>query len=84
MRKIYYFVCGKYKKFKNLRISYILKNIIYSQKCQFFLFFAVTVAVKMKIYFKEILGLINNIKINQKRAEENIGQEFRLKKIDKT
>ena len=38
----------------------------------------------MKIYFKEILGLINNIKINQKRAEENIGQEFRLKKIDKT
>ena len=32
MRKIYYFVCGKYKKFKNLRISYILKNIIYSQK----------------------------------------------------
>ena len=38
----------------------------------------------MKIYLKKkILDLINNMKRCRKLAVENVGQEFRLKKIDK-
>ena len=46
MKKIYCVVCGKHKKFKNPKISYILGKTLA-------LLFAVIVAVKMKRYLKK-------------------------------
>ena len=66
--KIYCNVCNKYRKFKKLEISCILKKAFKS-----FLFFTVSVVMNMKKIFKEesmeilkILGLITNIEEYQK------------------
>ena len=45
MKKIYYIICGKYRKFKNPKISYVFKK-------QFVLLFAVSTSKKMKKYLK--------------------------------
>ena len=34
MKKIHCVICGKYRKFKNPKISYILKKAIISNKCE--------------------------------------------------
>ena len=45
-KKIYCVVCGKYKGFKNLKISYRLEK-------KFFLLFKVLVAVRIERYLKK-------------------------------
>ena len=77
MKEIYCVAFGKYKKFKNLKISYILqKTLVLSTICS-------TCDSKDEKIFKEeesikilkILGLINNIeqyqKIWHKKTEAN-------------
>ena len=67
MKKCYYFVCGNYEKFKNLKISYFLEKT--SVLCIIYRKFG---SKDKKIFKKEsieilkILGLINNIEQNQK------------------
>ena len=65
MKKIYCFICGKYRKFRNLKMSYI-----FGIKRQFFLLFAVSAKMKVKKSLKKknrsveilkILGLFKDI-----------------------
>ena len=45
INKIYCVVCGKYRKFKNSKMPYILQKTVHSIIC--------SVAVKMKRYLKK-------------------------------
>ena len=47
MKKLYCVICGKYRKFKNPKIPYIL------EKTLIFVLFAVSVKMKMKKYLKK-------------------------------
>ena len=61
-----YFVnCIKYRKCKKPKISYLL------EKALFFLLFAVSVKMKMKKSIRKYIIM----------SEENMNQEFRMKKI---
>ena len=79
------------KKMKNIVLCYLQERQTYSIipiEHSFFLLFAVSVKIKMKkkeesIEILKILGLINNIDKYKKykiMPEENMNQEFRLKK----
>ena len=46
MKKLYWIICGKYKKFEKPKISYLFET-------QFFLLFAVGARMKMKKYLKK-------------------------------
>ena len=85
MMKIYSNVCNKYRNFKNIKISYILKIILgLSTICS-------NCGQEYKKIFKEeesieilkIIGLFTNIEEYQK-TYENISQKFRLKNINET
>ena len=88
MKRLYSIICGNYRKFEKSKISYFLEKtlVIYiiCSKCK----------NEDKKIFKEeesiqilkILGLVNNTERYQIyiiMSEENINQEFRLKKINK-
>ena len=45
MKKLYCFICGKYRTFEKPKTSYLLEK-----KKQFFLLFAVSAGMKMKNY----------------------------------
>ena len=71
MKKLYFVICSKYRKFEKHKISYLKKHY-------FFLLFVVSVEMKTfkaeKIFKEEqsletlrILGLINNIEEYQKK-----------------
>ena len=81
---MYYIVCGNYRKFKNPKIPYIFeKSLVFSincSKCQ---------KIYEKIFKEEesvetlkTPGLIKNIQLLLKLAEEKISQEFRLKNVE--
>ena len=87
MKKLFSVICGNYRKFEKSKISYFLEKtlVIYiiCSKCK----------NEDKKIFKEeesiqilkILGLVNNTERYQIyiiMSEENINQEFRLKKIN--
>ena len=85
MKKSFCVICGKYRKYKNPKISYIFeKTLVLSiicTKCK---------NEDEKIFKEEesieilkILDLFKNI-LYKKMVEENISQEFKLKNIDKT
>ena len=52
MKKLYCVICGKYRKFKNPKIPYIL------EKTLIFVLFAVSVKMKMEKYLKKKNQLI--------------------------
>ena len=88
MKRLYSIICGNYRKFEKSKISYFLEKtlVIYiiCSKCK---------NEDEKIFKEEesiqilkTLGLINNTERYQIyiiMSEENINQEFRLKKINK-
>ena len=47
MEKLYYVICGKYRKFKNPKISYIFRKTLVLP------FFCSKCKMKMKTYLKE-------------------------------
>ena len=49
MKKIYCYMCGKYRKCKKPKMSYIFKK----KKHQFFVLFAVSTRMKMKKYLEK-------------------------------
>ena len=81
MKKLYCVICGKYKKFRNPKISYVFV------KHQYFLLFAGSARIKMKKYlkkqdqlrFKKFLVSLKIYNYFKNMVEENISQEFRLK-----
>ena len=48
MKKLYWFICGTYRKFEKPKISYLLEKKISS-----FLLFTVSARMKMKNYLKK-------------------------------
>ena len=80
MKKLYCFICGKYRKFEKTKTSCLQK------KYQLFLLFAVSVKMKTKKYLKKK----NKLKYQKflvlliiKKSimpEENMNQEISLKK----
>ena len=48
MKKVYGVICGKYRKFKNPKISFIFGKLSF-----FFLLFSVITTMKMKKYLKK-------------------------------
>ena len=83
MKKLYYIICGKYRKFVKPKISYLLEKAlvlsIICSKCK---------NEDEKLFKEEesieilkILGLIENIYFKN-MVEENISQEYRLKNLN--
>ena len=85
-KKIYCVICGKYRKFKKPKISYIFeKTLDFSvtcSKCQNE--DEKTQKEEESIEILKTLGLIKSIYLLQNMSKENIIQEFRLKNIDQT
>ena len=77
MKKLYYVICGKYRKFKNPKISHIFENtLVLSIICS-------KSENEDEQIFKEekSIEIYNDFKI---MVEESISQEFRLEKSDET
>ena len=81
MKKVYYVICSKHRKFEKPKMSYLLEKIlvfsVVCSKCK---------NEDEKIFKEEelteilkVLGLIENIYYFKNIAEENISQGFRLK-----
>ena len=84
MKKLYCVICSKYRKFEKLKISYVLEKTlvlsIISSKCKN----EDEKIFKAEEYQKFLVSLIIYKSIRKYKIifEENMDQEFRLKKID--